>query len=166
MSSKWDNIAWESDGETVNVEETQFLREEESPRPPNNPPPGPKWQAKEGLQRLRLNGTSSAIMWLLIDHANSKTGLCYPSQPRLAAILDVPLRTVENNISSLSKGGLVRIVYRMDERGATSNLYLINWPLLFAAYRKMQTVKRHANAKLVDTPPSKVVDTPPTKFGG
>lgn len=43
------------------------------------PPKEPKWKAKQAIHRLRLNGAQAAVLWSLIDHANSKSGLSYPS---------------------------------------------------------------------------------------
>jgi hypothetical protein len=45
---KWDDVAWETDGETINVEDTKFLREErEEPSIPYAPCPSrdAKWKA-------------------------------------------------------------------------------------------------------------------------
>ena len=39
---------------------------------PDNPPPGPKWQAKKGLYRLGLNGAEYSVLGCLIGQARQK----------------------------------------------------------------------------------------------
>jgi hypothetical protein len=110
---------------------------------PNNPPPGPKWQAKQGLHRLSLNGSEAAVLWCLIDHASSKTGRCYPSQPRMAEILSIPEATVRRAVRTLRGKHLITIITRRNTRGERFNSYLINWPPLFSAYAQMESASRH-----------------------
>ena len=129
--------------------------------PPENPPPGPKWQAKAGVHLLRLNGAESAILFCMIDHANGKTGLCYPSQPTLARVLNIPESTVRKAIASLNARGLVESLERFDARGRTSNAYLIAWAPLFAAYSAYVTRRR--NPKVDATPRPKPDATPRPK---
>jgi Helix-turn-helix domain len=140
------------------IESLQLARGEP---PPPNPPPEPKWQAKQGLQRLKLNGPESAVLWLLIDYANGSSGLCFPSQARLALVLDLPLRTVERAVASLRRRRLIRALPRRSKAGAISSAYLINWQPIFAAYREMRRAQ-----KVAVTPPSKVATTPRQKWRG
>src|SRR5262245_6462167 len=84
---------------------------------PENPPPGPKWKAKQGLNRLNLNGAEQDVMSCLIDLANSRTGLCYPSEEYVAGWTSRPKRTVRRAIASVKKKRLVKVV----RRGTTSN---------------------------------------------
>jgi hypothetical protein len=122
------------------VETIQAQREEQGYHPVNNPPPGPKWQAKEGLHGLKLSsGTAAAVMFLLIDHAAAKTGLSYPSINRMARILDVPERTIKLAIAALRRHGLIETYRRPKANGTWGpNFYIIKWPVFFIAYRAMQ----------------------------
>jgi hypothetical protein len=119
--------------------ETIILNRDGEPVP-LNPPPGPKWKALQGMMGLGLKGADIRVLWVLIEHANTKTGLCYPAQERIAALLANPERTVRRAISSLSKGGLIRVLIRRTKRGAISNAYIINWRPLFDAFDAMQKV--------------------------
>jgi hypothetical protein len=131
-----EDVYWESDGQTINVEDTQELR---WPNPlPDNRPPGPKWQAKQGMARLPLNGAEYAVLACLIDRASKRKGACYPSQEFISGWTFRPLRTVERAIATLNERGVIRSI----QRGTTSNAYIINWPPLFAAYRKMKAMER------------------------
>ncbi len=121
---------------------------------PSNPPPGPKWQAKQGMARLPLNGGEYAVLACLIDRASSGKRACYPSQEFISGWTFRPLRTVRRAIKALSDKGIIRILYR----GTTSSAYLISWPPLFAAYRQMKALEkcnteRHAEQKVADDAP-------------
>ena len=74
---------------------------------PTNPPPGPKWKAKQGLCRMNLSGSEHDVIACLIECANSKTGLCYPSQDYLAAWANHPPGTVKWAVASLLKRKLM-----------------------------------------------------------
>ena len=102
---------------------------------PDNPPPGPKWKAVLGLNRLQhLNGAEHAVMACLIDRANPRTGLCFPSEAYIAGWINRPERTVRRAISVLKRMRLARII----RRGPSSNRYVINWLPLFVAYRELE----------------------------
>ena len=133
--AKWKDTAWEADGETINIEETQFLREEsDGERLPDNAPSEKKWKAAKALYRLKLSGTEHQVLGCLIDLANSKTGLCYPSEEYISGWIDRPLRSVQRAISSLRRKKLIEVVWRSQ----TSNRYFINWQRLFSAFRKIE----------------------------
>ena len=100
-------------------------------------------------------------MWCLIDHANGKTGLAYPSEERMARILDLPLQTIERNIRKLKRQQLLRIVRRKNKNGSVSNRYYINWQPLFDAYRDMKRA-----SKVTGPIPSKVMVPTPSKLMG
>jgi len=107
------------------------------PSQTENPPPDEKWKAKDSIHCFNLNGAESAVMWCLIDCANSRTDLCYPGQQYMAGLLDLPPRTVKRAIAKLKKRGLIRIV----RRGRGSNRYYIIWPPLFDAFAKMEAFR-------------------------
>ena len=69
------------------------------------PPPGPKWKARKGLARMKLNGAEHDIMECLIDRASKAKGLCFPSEEFIAGWTTRPLRTVERGIASLKCRG-------------------------------------------------------------
>ena len=113
-------------------------REEISPELPENPASLPKWQAKQGLNRLNLNGAEHDVMGCLIDRANPTSGLCYPSEEYIAGWIDRPLRTVQRAIRTLWDKRLINIT----RRSATSNRYFIQWPTLSIAYRAQKAFEK------------------------
>jgi hypothetical protein len=126
---------------------------------PENPPPGPKWKAKQALSRLNLNGAEHDVMCCLVDRANANTGLCYPSEEYIAGWTTRPLRTVERAIASLRRKGLIKIIHR----GTTSNRYYIDWHRLFASFRAMVAFQKRRLRQ--SDAPQKVADHP-VKSGG
>ena len=85
-----DDMAYDLDGE-FNLADTldnSISNRARGPLP-DNPPPGPKWQAKQGLCRLNLNGAEYAVLGCLIDRASkTKGGLL--SESGIYQRLDVP----------------------------------------------------------------------------
>jgi hypothetical protein len=139
---------------------------------PENPPPGPKWKAKQALNSLNLNGAEHDVMGCLVDRANARTGLCYPSEEFIAGWTNRPLRTVERAIASLKRKRLIKIIHR----GTTSNRYYIDWHRLFASFRAMMAFQKRrlrqsdALQKVADHPvksggsyPPEVADKPRTE---
>ena len=84
------------------VDSIRCRREDVEPELPENPPPDAKWKAKQGLNRLNLNGAEHDVMGCLVDRANATTGLCYPSEEFIAGWTGRPLRTVQRAIRSLA----------------------------------------------------------------
>ena len=113
-------------------------REEIAPELPENSPPGPKWKAKQGLNRLNLNGAEHDVMGCLVDRASSKSGLCYPSEEFIQGWTGRPMRTVQRAIRSLWDKRLINIT----RRSVTSNRYFIQWTTLFAAYKQQKAFER------------------------
>jgi DNA-binding transcriptional ArsR family regulator len=58
---------------------------------------------------------------ILSDHANSKSGLCWPSMNRLARILGCSVRTVQRHLHVLKDKGLLEFVERRRNRGRYSS---------------------------------------------
>jgi hypothetical protein len=124
------------------IENRQSLPTSELPtaQAPNNPP-GKKWQAMKALARMNLNGAEYAVLVCLIDHANENTGLCYPSESRIAAWTNRPERTVKRAIASLKQ----RRLYRIVRRAGTSNRYYLNWPKLLVCLSLTLSRRRNAS---------------------
>ena len=134
-----EDVYWESDGQAINVEDTQALRDREPL--PHNPPPGPKWQAKQGMAQLPLNGAEYAVSLISLTRASKNKGACYPSQEFICGWTFRPERTVKRAVAGLRARKLVTVV----DRGTTSNAYIIDWKPIFAAYQEMKRFeKRHA----------------------
>jgi hypothetical protein len=58
---------------------------------------------------------------VLSDHANSKSGLCWPSMNRLARILGCSVRTVQRHLHVLKDKGLLEFVERRRHKGRYSS---------------------------------------------
>lgn len=113
---------------------------------PANPAPGAKWKAKQALAFLNLNGPDHDVALCLLEHANNKTGLCYPSEERISAWTARTLRTVRRSVKPISLAGIAKVGRRKNRRGTVSNHYWINGPLLFAAYEKQKVASRSAKS--------------------
>jgi DNA-binding transcriptional ArsR family regulator len=57
----------------------------------------------------------------LADHANNRTGECWPSMTRLAQILGRSVRTVQRHLHTLKELGLVEFVERRRHKGRFSS---------------------------------------------
>ena len=57
----------------------------------------------------------------LADHANNKTGLCWPKMETLAAILNRSVRTVQRHLHLLKELGLIEFVERRRYKGRFSS---------------------------------------------
>src|SRR5262249_25672899 len=114
-------------------------------------PEGDMWKVFFGVGVLRLSGTDKAVLTCLIEHANSETGLCYPSETTIAAEIGRDLRAVERSIANL-----IRTPYlTRQRRKQTSSIYTIKFaPILkaFDDYKARQKAlstsrqKRRANS--------------------
>ena len=57
----------------------------------------------------------------LADHANNKTGLCWPKMETLAAILNRSVRTIQRHLHLLGQCGLIEFVNRRRWKGRFSS---------------------------------------------
>ena len=57
----------------------------------------------------------------LTDHANNKTGLCWPKMETLAEILNRSVRTVQRHLHLLKEAGLIEFVNRRRNKGRFSS---------------------------------------------
>jgi DNA-binding transcriptional ArsR family regulator len=76
----------------------------------------------------------------LADHANNKSGLCWPKMETLAAILNRSVRTIQRHLHLLGELGLVEFVERRRHKGRFSS-YL---------YRVLHIVATTGHGKPVD----------------
>ncbi len=76
------------------------------------------------VEHLRERGVSVEAMptlQVLADHADNRTGICWPSMERLAGILGRSTRTVSRHLHQLQALGLVEFVERRRWRGRYSS---------------------------------------------
>ena len=57
----------------------------------------------------------------LTDHANNKTGLCWPKMETLAGILNRSVRTIQRHLHLLKEAGLIAFVNRRRFKGRFSS---------------------------------------------
>ena len=57
----------------------------------------------------------------LADHANNRTGLCWPTMERLAGILNRSVRTIQRHLRLLKEKGLIEFVERRRYKGRFSS---------------------------------------------
>ena len=57
----------------------------------------------------------------LTDHANNKTGLCWPKMETLASILNRSVRTIQRHLHLLKEAGLIEFVNRRRWKGRFSS---------------------------------------------
>jgi len=57
----------------------------------------------------------------LADHANNKTGLCWPKMETLASILNRSVRTIQRHLHLLKELGLIEFVTRRRHKGRFSS---------------------------------------------
>jgi DNA-binding transcriptional ArsR family regulator len=81
------------------------------------------------VQDLLLTGVPTEVIptyCALADHANNKSGLCWPKMERLAAILNRSVRTIQRHLHLLREKGLIKFVERRRYKGRFSSyLYKI-----------------------------------------
>ncbi|MDC9607206.1 helix-turn-helix domain-containing protein [Xenorhabdus griffiniae] len=71
------------------------------------------------------NPSRKLVLIKLADNANDK-GECFPSYQHMADQCEISRRSVINHIDALCEQGLVKKVYRKNEKGNSSNIYILN----------------------------------------
>jgi DNA-binding transcriptional ArsR family regulator len=107
----------------------------------------PKFTRIPKMQQLLADGVPTEAIptyCALADHANNKTGLCWPKMETLAQILNRSVRTVQRHLHLLKEAGLIEFVERRRYKGRFSS-YL--YRILFHA------TTGHGNA-VVSPPPN------------
>ena len=75
----------------------------------------------EELMGAGIPAYAIGTLCVLSDHANSKSGLCWPSMNRLARILGCSVRTVQRHLHTLKNKGLIEFVERRRHKGRYSS---------------------------------------------
>ena len=75
----------------------------------------------EVLMEAEVPAYAIGTLCMLSDHANSKSGLCWPSMNRLARILGLSVRTVQRHLHLLKDQGLIEFVERRRNKGRYSS---------------------------------------------
>ena len=138
--AKWNNVVWEPDGQTVTVEDTQFMRAERGvPKIPYAPCPTPdaKWKALLGVCAMpKWNGAMKGVMACLIECANYYTGKCCPSEAWMAQRLQCDPSTVKRAVARLAKTRFLKVHHRSQPSANgewQANGYVIGWSALMDA---------------------------------
>jgi hypothetical protein len=131
--TKWDDVVWEPDGQTVNLEDTQFMRAECAPaKIPYAPCPSrdAKWKALLAIATMPgWNGTMKGVMACLISCAPYYSGKCCPSQSWIAKKLECTERAVSKAIDKLKKLPCLQVLARNEPGNGEWNCngYVIGW---------------------------------------
>jgi DNA-binding transcriptional ArsR family regulator len=75
----------------------------------------------EVLMEAGVPAYAIGTLCVLSDHANSKSGLCWPSMNRLARILGLSVRTLQRHLHLLKDQGLIEFVERRRNKGKYSS---------------------------------------------
>ena len=105
---KWEDIAF--DPATGEVDVPQTVEDRGRVLPEN--PPGPKWRARKGLNRLQLSGALRDFMECLIDRASKHSGACWPSLEYIAGWTGRPYTTIKSAAKEARRLKLVRVIER------------------------------------------------------
>ena len=82
------------------------------------------------MKQQGLKPATKIVLYWLADHHNGTTGLCIPSQKRLAELCEMTDRSVRTHLDTLQTLGLIQVIERKRDNGSqTSNEY----KLLFEA---------------------------------
>jgi Helix-turn-helix domain len=134
-----EDVFWESDGQTINVEDTQFIRQaamEERGESPVAYAPGPnpdaKWKAFLAVCTMPgWNGTMKGVMACLIECANYYSGKCCPSEEWMAKQLGCDPSSVKRAVARL-KSKYLSVLHRNEPTDTKwkSNAYVVGWSAL------------------------------------
>lgn len=79
------------------------------------------------LSDVKITSKGQLVLYAIIDHANNKTGECYPSLKTLAKETKLSLSSVQRGIKELLLAGLIKkkARFRAENGSQTSNLYIL-----------------------------------------
>jgi hypothetical protein len=116
-----EDVFWESDGQSINIEDTQFVRQERMEERGESKPefvaPGAeqKWRARNlvdihwALTAIKTPSESyNRVLSCIIDHANPHNGLCYPSQSIIAIETGYSVKTVKRAVNWWKEQGFLK----------------------------------------------------------
>jgi hypothetical protein len=70
-----------------------------------------KWRAKNGcLVAPKLTPTQRLVLWILTDHADAVSGVCWPSEARMARQMSISVRTVKRCIKELKRTPYLKLM--------------------------------------------------------
>jgi len=76
------------------------------------------------MKQQGLKPATKIVLYWLADHHNGTTGLCIPSQKRLAELCEMTDRSVRTHLDTLQTLGLIQVIERKRDNGSqTSNEY-------------------------------------------
>ena len=76
------------------------------------------------MKQKGLKPATKIVLYWLADHHNGTTGLCIPSQKRLAELCEMTDRSVRTHLDTLQTLGLIQVIERKRDNGSqTSNEY-------------------------------------------
>jgi DNA-binding transcriptional ArsR family regulator len=100
----------------------------------------------------------------LADHANNKTGLCWPKMETLAQTLNRSVRTVQRHLHLLKEAGLIEFVNRRRWKGRFSSYTYKVLHIVTTTGHKKPVAGTHSNRRR--TKPSMNTKKPQTKDPG
>src|SRR3954464_7211365 len=115
------------------------------------------------VRDLLLSGVPTEVIptyCALADHANNKTGLCWPKMETLAALLNRSARTIQRHLHLLREKGLIEFVERRRYKGRFSS-YLYKILFIPTTGHGGRAVKGGPNKRR--TKPSRTPPKSPTK---
>jgi len=76
------------------------------------------------MKQEGLKPATKIVLYWLADHHNGETGLCIPSQKRLAELCEMTDRSIRTHLDTLQTLGLIKVIERKRDNGSqTSNEY-------------------------------------------
>ena len=122
-----------------------------------------KWFALQSvIQDPRLPVRAIPVFGRLLDHHNSKNGLCYPSEKTLASALGCCERSVRTSIKALAEYGYIKVLRGQGPKRC--NVYHINLPTSRKEYaeavKSCQKFRKKSSAKPSHEPSKKPAAIP------
>jgi DNA-binding transcriptional regulator YhcF (GntR family) len=110
-----------------------------------------KWNLLQAiLAHPDLNANAKVIAAKLLDHLNSKTGLCFPSYRTLAKGTKLSRRVAMNAVKLLETKGILK-VNRLRKPGvrarSQSNEYYFDWSMTWTSRQAKPTTQRKHSSR-------------------
>ncbi|PLS87757.1 MAG: hypothetical protein CYG60_00215 [Actinobacteria bacterium] len=108
------------------------------------------------VEYLRARGCTVELLptlQVLSDHANNRSGVCWPSMRRLAGILGRSPRTIQRHVHELVRLGLIELIERRRWRGRYSSYtYRVVFITELIRRKKAGSTTGHAGPVVKDAP--------------